>query len=180
MITQERPFCIFVRLLTGKTITIMASPTLLVSQLSDRISEKCGIPSSALYLVIGGKPLCNHEGLWAYGISRDSLVHMYGRVLGGAPSFPGQWTCGHCNMSGCWPTKTSCFRCGAPRMGGGQGGMGRRPQPPSKPWAGRHLLRLWATQRSGNPGPKLPKLSNLEGQPIQAGLTPTWSFVCLR
>ena len=43
-----------------------------------------------------------------------------------------------------------------------------------QPWADRHPLRLWATLRSGNPGPKLPKLSHLEGQPIQAGLTPTW------
>ena len=40
---------------------------------------------------------------------------MHGRLRGGSSSVPGDWVCNRCHIGGCWPTKSRCFRCGAPR-----------------------------------------------------------------
>ena len=40
---------------------------------------------------------------------------MHGRLRGGSSSVPGDWVCSRCHIGGCWPTKSRCFRCGAPR-----------------------------------------------------------------
>ena len=41
-------------------------------------------------------------------------VVMHGRLRGGS-AIPGAWVCNVCNASGCWPTKSRCFRCGHAR-----------------------------------------------------------------
>ena len=41
-------------------------------------------------------------------------VVMHGRLCGGS-AIPGAWVCNVCNASGCWPTKSRCFRCGRAR-----------------------------------------------------------------
>ena len=47
---------------------------------------------------------------------------------GGNSVQAGDWTCGNCRQPGCWNTKFSCYRCGAPRYldqaGDGQGNLG--------------------------------------------------------
>ena len=53
-----------------------------------------------------------------------------GRNTGGEGFFfAGDWQCSNCGRQGCWPTRYTCYRCGAPRAqdGGGnspQGGQG--------------------------------------------------------
>ena len=37
-------------------------------------------------------------------------VVMHGPLRGGS-AIPGAWVCNVCNASGCWPTKSRCFRC---------------------------------------------------------------------
>ena len=44
---------------------------------------------------------------------------------GGEGFFPGDWQCCNCGRQGCWATKQICYRCGAPRV---QGGNGNSPQ----------------------------------------------------
>ena len=41
-------------------------------------------------------------------------VVMHGRLRGGS-AIPGAWVRNVCNASGCWPTKSCCFRCGHAR-----------------------------------------------------------------
>ena len=41
-------------------------------------------------------------------------VVMHGRLRGGS-AIPGAWVCNVCSASGCWPTKSRCFRCGHAR-----------------------------------------------------------------
>ena len=58
-----------------------------------------------------------------FGVVRDTQLHMCSYLRGGVgtgrqPQIPGQWVGQSCGMGGCWPTRQSCYRCGAPRLGG--------------------------------------------------------------
>ena len=49
---------------------------------------------------------------------RDRVISMRGRVLGGSRTvspIPGEWICPCCLRPGCWPTKSTFFRCGTAR-----------------------------------------------------------------
>ena len=46
-------------------------------------------------------------------------------ILAAKAFFPGDWQCSNCGRQGCWSTRHTCYRCGAPRV---QGGNGNSPQ----------------------------------------------------
>ena len=67
--------------------------------------------------------LRNGDTLGCLGVVRDTQLHMCSYLRGGVgmgrqPQILGQWACQSCGMGGCWPTRQSCYRCGAPRQGG--------------------------------------------------------------
>ena len=69
------------------------------------------------------------ESVRHVGISRGCTGHATAHVFlslwlygcGQTAQIPGQWICQPCGMGGCWPTRQSCYRCGAPRLGGNGG-----------------------------------------------------------
>ena len=77
------------------------------------VSERTGVPLHAFYLTPNGKYF-TEEALHAMDRSSPILLVMHGRLRGGSSSVPGDWVYSRCHIGGCWPTKSRCFRCGAP------------------------------------------------------------------
>ena len=112
---------IFVRNLSGKTLSLQVTSQVTGGELSTIVSGVTGVPPDFFYLTIGGRILGGHDFLGNSGVSSGTHVQMNGRMRGGASPpavfIPGQWTCGACGMEGCWPARTRCYRCNAPRSG---------------------------------------------------------------
>ena len=112
---------IFVRDLSGRTLSLRVSSQITGGDLSTTVSGVTGVPPDFFYLTIGGRILGCQDLFGNSGASSGIHVQMNGRLRGGArpPAvfIPGQWTCGVCGMEGCWPARTRCYRCNAPRSG---------------------------------------------------------------
>ena len=85
------------------------------------VSVATGVPLEFIYLTIEGHILGGQDILGRFGALPGAHIRMNGRLRGGVrpPSeyIPGQWTCGVCGTEGCWPARTKCSRCAAPRSG---------------------------------------------------------------
>ena len=72
-------------------------------------------------MTIGGHIVGRRDLLGSFGAFPGIHIRMNGRLKGGvrppAEFIPGRWTCGVCGMEGCWPARTRCYRCAAPRSG---------------------------------------------------------------
>ena len=114
---KKDPGCIpvFVRSLTGRTLKLLISPLDDVSTLLSMVEGLVHIPRHLRYFRANGKPLLDF--FMPHGLLRDEVVTMHGRLAGGAPPprVPGEWFCQVCHRGGCWPARSSCFRCGCPR-----------------------------------------------------------------
>ena len=112
---------IFVRDLSGRTLSLRVFSQITGGDLSTTVSGVTGVPPDFFYLTIGGRVLGCQDLFGNSGASSGIHVQMNGRLRGGArpPAvfIPGQWTCGVCGMEGCWPARTRCYRCNAPRSG---------------------------------------------------------------
>ncbi|XGW26648.1 hypothetical protein V3C99_007338 [Haemonchus contortus] len=74
---------IFVKTLTGKTITLNVQPSDPVETLKERILDREGIRPAEQILICNGKPLQNGKPLSFYGIQKESTVHLTARCVGG-------------------------------------------------------------------------------------------------
>ena len=112
---------IFVRNLSGKTLSLQVSSQVTGGELSTTVSGVTGVPPDFFYLTIGGRIVGGQDLLGSSGAFPGIHIQMNGRLRGGArpPAvfIPGQWTCGVCGMEGCWPARTRCYRCAAPISG---------------------------------------------------------------
>ena len=122
--------CFFVRSLGGKSYVVKMEHRATVAQVKQHVALKSGVSEEAFYLVWEGRVLRDDDVLGCLGVVQDTQLHMCSYLRGGAgvgrqPQIPGQWVCQSCGMGGCWPTRQSCYRCGAPRMGVN---VGQRPQ----------------------------------------------------
>ena len=106
---------VFIRSLTGRTLKLLISPHDDVSTLLSMVEGLVHIPRHLWYARANGKPLPDLS--MPHGLLRDDIVTMHGRLAGGAlpPRVPGEWFCQVCQRGGCWPVRSSCFRCGRPR-----------------------------------------------------------------
>ena len=80
--TNSPTMQIFVKTLTGKTITLDVTPDDSVASIKEQIHRKEGIPPEHQRLVFAGKQLSDENTIADYNVQKESTIHLVLRLRG--------------------------------------------------------------------------------------------------
>jgi len=152
--TDDEEMQIYIKTLTGKTITLDVEPTTTIAGVKTQLQDKEGIPAANQRLIYAGRSLEDDKTVSDYNIQQDSTIHLVLRLSGGPVGLFGAKAAG--GFGSAAPAPSTGF--GTAPLSGGFGSAPSGAFGTAKPAAG-FTFGSAAPGGFGVARPSLPKLA---------------------